>query len=268
MGSLTVIGAFLRRDWAVERSYRVAFVLDLLSSVGFLAIFYFLSPLVDDSKLGNSAQVSGSYFAFAVVGIIVFEVMQTGLTSFALRLRNDQTTGTLEALLMTPAPQLLIIGASAAYDLLRALAMGLVMLVLAALLGVDFHVTLTGLGTLLLAIPATIVLVAATGLAFAGSTIVFKQTASGLHLVTAGIAVLAGTYFPVSTLPAGLEAVARVLPFTWALDVLRPAALGGTIPADELVGLVLAAALAPFLAFFVFNASIRHAKAAGTLSQY
>ncbi len=260
-----MIWAFLRRDWAVERSYRAGFALDLLASTGGLAVFFFLSPLVDDSSLGQGAE---SYFAFVVVGLIVFEVMQTGLTSFARRLRSDQTTGTLEALLMTPTPQLLIIGSSAAYDLVRALATGIALLVLAAVLGVDFQVTLTGLGALLVAIPATVTLVAATGLALAGATIVFKQTTSMLHLFTAAIALLAGTYFPVSALPGALETIGNALPFTWALDVLRPAALGGRIPWEEVVGLAVAGAVAPFLAVVVFSVSIRRAKAMGTLAQY
>ena len=53
---------------------------------------------------------------------------------------------------------------------------------------------------------------------------------------TAGIAVLAGVYFPLSVLPEWLGDIARALPFSWALDLLRDCLLGGDPSVEQAPG--------------------------------
>ena len=46
--------AFLRRDWALAKSYRLSFVLELFGTFFSLALFFYLSKLIDGSEIARS----------------------------------------------------------------------------------------------------------------------------------------------------------------------------------------------------------------------
>jgi ABC-type transport system involved in cytochrome c biogenesis permease component len=197
MPTLWLIPAFLRRDWAIARSYRLAFVLDAVDSLVYLALFFYLGRVVDQSEIASRTELSEGYFAFAAIGLALMRVMQSGLTSFALQLRRDQTTGTLEALLVTPAPQSLVILGSTTYDLLNATVSGLVLVGLAiGFFGLHLTIEPSSVLVLLAAIPASLMLFAALGIAIAAFTVVFKEVTALLALVTTGLAVFVRGLLP------------------------------------------------------------------------
>ena len=70
-----VIAALVRRDYMVQRSYRLVFVLDVFYGIVNLLVFYFISQTFSDE---TTADLSGapSYFAFASVGIAITIVLQ------------------------------------------------------------------------------------------------------------------------------------------------------------------------------------------------
>jgi len=268
-GASSLLGVFLRRDWAIARSYRVNFGFELFHTVVSLVLFFYLARLVDESTFTSSDELDQGYFAFVVVGLAFMKFMETGLTAFALQLRTDQTTGTLEALLVTPAPQPLVVLGSATYDLLLAAVSAVVMLLIAVLgFGLDLSVDVSSILVLLAAIPASFGLFAAVGVVMAAITIIFKQVATLVSFATAGVAVLAGVYFPLSLLPGWLETLAKALPFSWALDVLRAALLGGDPSILKLTLLIAAGAIAVPASLALFAAAVNHAKRTGTLAQY
>ena len=96
-----VIAALVRRDYLVQRSYRLAFVLDLFYGIVNLLVFYFISQTFTDVA---TADLSGapSYFAFASIGIAITIVLQAASGGLAHRIREEQLTGTLEALTAQP----------------------------------------------------------------------------------------------------------------------------------------------------------------------
>jgi len=98
---LGVIAALVRRDYLVQRSYRLAFVLDLFYGIANLLVFYFISQTFTDV---TTADLSGapSYFAFASIGIAITIVLQAASGGLAHRIREEQLTGTLEALTAQP----------------------------------------------------------------------------------------------------------------------------------------------------------------------
>lgn len=266
---MLMLTAFLRRDWAIARSYRVPFVLGLADGLVGLVLFFSLGEIVDDSELASEAGLEQGYFAFAVLGWALLEVVQTGLVAFATRFRSDQTTGTLEALLATPAPISVLILGSALFDLVRALATGLALIGLAVVIfGFRPTLDLSGAGALVVVLPASLALFAALGIAIASFTVVFKQTTALLSLVSVGFAVFGGVYFPVTVMPGALEFIAEALPFTWALDVVRAALLEGDVPDSKLIGLAIAGPVCLPLAILLFQAAVNHSKRAGTLGQY
>jgi ABC-2 type transport system permease protein len=267
--ALSLVAAFWRRDWAIARSYRLSFGLGILDTIVSLALFFYLSRLVDQTELASKSQLSEGYFAFVIVGYALIHVMQTVVTSFAAQLREDQVTGTLEALLVTPAPPWLVVIGSATYDVLRAMFSGIAYLVLAVLIfGLDLSVDPSSFVALLFAVPASFALFTALGIAVAGLTVVVKQTLKLVSFLLTGIAVLAGVYFPTSVLPPALEAIAKLLPFTWALDVFRAALLGGDVSTTKVVLLVVCGGIALPLSVRLFGFAVSYAKRQGSLAQY
>jgi len=269
-GNLSVLAAFVRRDFSTARSYALPFALEMAQALVTLVLFFYLGTLVDGSRVSGGLGLQTSYFDFALIGLALFEIVQVTLVSFALKLRRDQETGTIEALLVTPARQTLVVIGGAAYDMVRATLLGALMLVLGVVL-FGFRPTLSGPDAVLAlaaAAPATMVFFAAVGISLAAFTIVFKETTAMVSFVAVGLALFGGVYYPVDVLPAGLDSLAQALPFTWAVDVFRAALLGGDIPAGRLFLLIGAALAAIPVAVALLHAALVHAKRTGTLAQY
>lgn len=266
--ALAWLAAFIRRDWKVARSYRLQFVLDLASIPLALALFYFLSRLIDQGQLPSDADLGQGYFSFAAVGLVVFRMVQTSLTSFSNKLRSEQTSGTFEALLASPVSPSVVVLGSASFELLRAAVGGVVTLLVAILLGLGLDLTWHSLVAVVIGLPALVATFAAVGVLVAAFAAVFKQVAALLGLVSAAMALLAGVYFPISVLPAPLQAVAEILPFTWGVDVMRAALLRGELAAGRLGLLVAFGVVALPVALWLFRIAIDHARRQGTLAQF
>jgi hypothetical protein len=88
-------------EYASRRTYRLAFLLDLVFGIANLLVYYFISRTLSigqHSDLGSAP----TYFAFALVGIAITNVIGAAATGLAYRIREEQFTGTLEALLVQP----------------------------------------------------------------------------------------------------------------------------------------------------------------------
>jgi ABC-type multidrug transport system permease subunit len=269
VSTLTVLAAFIRRDWRINISYRAGTALELATMLFSLALFFYLGHLIDNPAFGQAQGLSGGYFAYAVVGLALVRMVQASLSTFSRKLREEQTTGTFEVLMATPNRPGLIVLSSAAYDLLRATISALVLLLAAAaIFGVNFDTSPEALAFTVMALAGCVGLFASLGVAVAAFTVVFKQSTAFLALVVAFVSLLGGAYFPLSVLPDPLEAIAKALPFTWALDVLRDALLGGDVNLLQLAGLFASAAVLLPLTLWVFSIALRRARKTGTLATY
>ena len=262
------LAAFLRRDWRIARSYRLQFALDVAVAPLSLALFFFLSRLVDPARLPNDADLSEGYFSYAALGVVVLRMLQTALTSFATKLTTEQTTGTFETLLAEPISSTTVVLGTASFELLRALATGAITLLVAVAFGLRFQLGIGSIVGLLIGLPMLVATFAAVGVVLGAFAVVVKQVTALLGLATAAMGLLAGAYFPIELLPAPLRLVANVLPFTWGIDVLRAALLRGELAADRLALLTAFAAVALPLSLWLFRRSLNQARRAGTLGQF
>src|SRR5215207_947453 len=195
---LTVLAAFLRRDFRISISYRASFALEMLYALFFLALFYYLSQVVNEAEFSSRQGLSGGYFGYAAVGLALLTIVQVSMSSFSLKLREEQTTGTFEALIATPASPSLIVLASAVYDLLRATLSGLVLIGAAvAIFGLRLEVTPASIGTAAVALVGCLGLFVSLGVGVAAFTVVIKRTTGLLGMVVTGLALLGGVYFPI-----------------------------------------------------------------------
>lgn len=258
--------AFLLRDARIALSYRLQFLFQFVVVVFTVLILYFISQLI---RATPALEEYGGYLPFAAVGLAVSSYFQTGFSSFAGAIRNEQMAGTLEALLMTPTRIPVIVIASSVWDFFWATAVAITYLVTAqVLLGIH----LQGSWTLALALLfLTTLIFASLGVISASFVMVFKR-GDPIGLVIGSLStLLGGVFYPVSALPPWVQTISHLLPITYGLQGLRDVLLrGATLAAvwrDLLVLLAFAAVLVP-LSLLCFKKAVTRAKREGSLLQY
>lgn len=260
--------AFLRRDWQYETSYRGMMLLQMFGIVGSLVIFYAIGLLVDPNA-ASLQQYGGEYFPFALVGLAVSDFFNVGLRSFSNRLRLAQTTGTLEAMLVSRAPGHLIIGCAGIWDfIVAAIRLAIAVLIGAVFLDVEFEVSWAAL--MLISI-FSLICFAALGMLAAALIMVIKRGDAVAAFGNIFASVFAGALFPIELLPEWIRWVAYILPLHYALDGLRRSALVGE-PVGELQSNFLILGVAAFLlaplAVVALNRAIQWCRDDGTLGAY
>ncbi|MCD6014681.1 MAG: transporter permease [Solirubrobacterales bacterium] len=258
--------AIVRRDYLVRRSYRLAIGMDLVFGVMNLLLFYFISRTFEDAA---TAPLGGApdYFAFAVVGMAVTLVVQAAITGLAVRVREEQLTGTLETLVAQPLTatemSLGLCGVSFVFAMLRT---AFYLLVAGLLLGLDLAgADWSGFAIVLLATwPAMVSL----GILSGAVVMVVKRGQGVMGMFVFGMGLLSGAFFPVTVLPDWLEPVGAVVPTRFAYDGIRGALYQGSGWLADALMLVLFGAVFLPLAILAFAAAFKAAKRSGSLSQY
>lgn len=264
--STTAIGALIRRDRLIVTSYRLSFLLDAFYGVVNLVLYYFISKTfagASSSDLGSAP----TYFAFAAVGVIMGAVLEATSASIGYRLREEQVTGTLEAMSTTPVTPLELCLGIVGFPFLFASARAAFYLVVAAAL-LDLDVGNTSWIGLVLVFVATGAAIAPFGILSGAAVLVMKRG----HIVSGGLvllmSMLAGMVFPVSVLPARLEALSALIPLRYAFDGARQALFEGSgWQTDVLVLLLFAVVLWP-ISVVLFSKAGAWARRAGTLAEY
>lgn len=261
-----VVFAIVRREYLVSRSYKLALVVGLLYGVLNLAVYFYISRTLDP---GRSADLEGapSYFAFAAVGVAIGLVFQTSAVSLAARIREEQLTGTLEALVAHPVSSAEIaLGLIGLPYILAIARVGLYLLAATVLLGLELSdADWLGFAAVL---AATGLALSGLGMALGAVVIVVKRAGGFIGFATFGTSFLSGAFFPVSELPSWLRPLADVLPLRYALDGLRAALLRGQDWGGDAVVLVLFGAAALPASLWLFGCALHFAKGWGSLSEY
>lgn len=260
--------AFFRRDRRIEVSYRAGMLLRLGSSIITVGVFFFVGRTFDAAAPGLT-DVGSSYFAFVLIGIIAQEFLTQAVGGFGSALRESQTTGTLELMLLGPSRLVTLLGSSMLWLFTSAGLGALAYLVLGVALGVDVAGTdilaaLVGLGLLLIGL---------AGMGFvAGAAVLLVKRGNPVGWAFRGASVvLGGILYPVAVLPPVLQAVGQLLPITHGLAVLRGAVLEGQGVLELAQPLTLLALVSGgylVLGVAVFGAAIRHTRVDGSLAQY
>lgn len=264
------VWAFLVRDYYVETSYRLSFVFTIGGVVVRALVFFFLSEFIEAATGGLLGDYGGDYFSFVIIGIALGGYFSTGLTSFAKALRQSQTTGTLEAMILTPTPVSWLIIGSASWSYVYTTFRVLIYLVVGALfLGLDLS-RANYLAALLVLI-LSIVSFASLGILAASLIMVVKRGDPVTAVFGNASNLIGGVFYPVAILPAWLQVFSLMLPLTYALRAMRGALLLGATwnqLAPDILALVLFCVILFPLALLVFRYAVDRARAEGTLAHY
>jgi ABC-2 type transport system permease protein len=262
---LRAIWALIRRDFAVTASYRLAFYLDIGLGVVDLCIYYFISETFPQA----SADLGGapSYFAFAAVGLAMTIVIGATSTQLAQRVREEQLTGTLEALTVQPLSATeLSLGMGGLPFLFAMVRVAVYLIVAATILGVSFSgADWLGFSVVLAASAASL---SGIGIVLGGLVIVIKRGAVVAGLFTFLLGLLGGAFFPVSVLPGWLQTIGEVVPTKFAFDGLRAALYQGGNWEGDAVALAAIGVVTLPLAMWLFGVALAYGRRSGTLVQY
>lgn len=262
--------AFLKRDFSIALSYRIAFILQILGIFFGVASFYFLSRLFGNALVPQLEQYGGDYFSFVLIGLAFNGYLGLSLSSFASSIREGQMTGTLEIMLLSPTRLSAILFSSSLWDYLLT-TLNVVAYLLFGALVFGFNISQANYLTAFVVLILSVAAFSGIGILSAAIVLVVKK-GDPIAWIFGGVStLLAGVYYPISVLPNWLTPLSHVLPMTYSLDAMRLAMLKGysiyQVRYDILILLGFALVLTP-LAFLTFRKALKRAKAEGSLIQY
>jgi ABC-2 type transport system permease protein len=261
---------FLRRDFKVQMSYRLSFILQFFGMLFSSSSFYFVSQLLGAGATQYLSSYGGDYFSFVLIGIAFVGYQGVALNSFSGVVQSAQSAGTLEAMLVTPTRLSTILFSSSLWNFVFTSFRVLLYILLGVLVfGADLRNAnvLTGLVVLCL----TIVTLSGIGILSACFIMVFKRGNPVDFLFSSLSTLLGGVYYPIEVLPGWLQILARFFPLTYSLEAMRRALLTGASLADlwrEVAVLAVFSALLLPLSLVAFRYAVRQAKRDGSLMQF
>ena len=267
---MSIATAFLKRDVSVALSYRLSFALQIFGIFFSVASFYFLSRLFGAALVPQLQQYGGDYFSFVLIGLAFSSYLGLSLSNFSSSIREGQTTGTLEIMLLSPTRLSAILVSSSLWSYVMTTINVIIYLVVGALV-FGFNVSNANFLTAFVMLVLSIASFSGIGILSAAMVLVVKKGDPISWVFGGASSLLAGVFYPISVLPNWLTPLSHVLPLTYALDGMRLAMLRGyslyQVRLDILVLLGFALVLTP-ISFWAFRAALRRAKKEGSLIQY
>lgn len=162
------------------------------------------------------------YFSYMAIGMVSMIVMTTTMFS-GMSIVWDRRLGFLDKVLSTPVSRGAIIFAKVLNATLRAMFQATVILALAYLLGLQVSSTFTPLN--LLGVYAAIFMLgvglSSVFLAFSLRSTRLERPMQFVSLITMPLMFASNTFFPVSSMPDWMQAIASVNPMTYMTDAVR-----------------------------------------------
>ena len=215
---MNLILAFLTLDTHIALRYRFRFITDLIQTFFVLLIFFYLSR-----SLGELDMFKGEYFPYILLGVSFSKFYTTSGTSATSRLIDLQYMGLLDTIFVAPhsrAKTLLSMGSS---EVMRGFFFFLLN-IFAAVWVFDVSLSLSGhihWPILVLTFFITFCLCQVIGLIGVCSILLWKRINLVNMFSSMAMMLLGGVYFPIKVLPAWLQMVAKLVPFTQAMALLR-----------------------------------------------
>ena len=234
---LRKIGVFVKRDFRMLFTYKLAFFMSFVSIIFNLLYMVLFGSMFASSNLPALSQYGGDFISYIIIGSMGWGFLWSILNTTAFSLRTEMMMGTLESILLTPTRMYTMM---IAYTLFGCF-FGLISLVILLLIGLfAFGVAAfatANIFTLIIFILSSLMMMG-FGMIFSGITIWSKNIGQTIP-VFQGIALFfSGVYFPISVLPAFIQPVSRFIPFYYSIEGLR-LSLIPTTPTSTLIEYVL-----------------------------
>ena len=261
---------FLKKDIKLELSYKLSFLLRTLSVILFCLVFFFLAKMLGGARIPALQKYNGDYFTFALIGMAFYSLFTILLNSFSSRLREEQLTGTLEAIFLAPIRVPTFLTGISILSLTRGFLTVIIFFGVGAFL-LKANIAISNLPVFGLVLLLSTINFLSIGIIASSFILVFKRGNPVNWFLETLFLLAGGVIYPVSVLPGWLQKVSDVLPITYALKALRSSLIPGAITTGlktQIMVLLAGAIILLPLSFFLFYSAIRIVKNRGTLSHY
>lgn len=249
--------------------YPVDFWTSLVGPFFSVAVSVYLARAFIPPGVATSYSLAGvpDYRAFILTSMVLWSYIEAQL-HFGFALEGEMRRGTMESVFLSPLPSWCYLTGLSAYGMLRASLEALAALVMGFVFfgaGVAPNWSIMAVVFIL-----NLLMVYGYGLILAGAILVFR---SGMftYVWDCLLPLLVGETYSIAVLPKFLQSVARLVPLTYGLDLMRWAASGvptfAPVPFEFLVT-GASAVLLPAVGLWVFSVLERVTKRRGTLGQF
>lgn len=263
------IKAFLFRDFRIAASYQLNFLLTSINSFLILFLFFFINKLVVPSHSGIT-MYGENYFSYVLIGYAFFEYFQLLLNTFSGSIRNEQITGSFEAILSSQTSPYTSIILSSFYSIIISL-LQLFFIFAAGIVFFDFPIHNINIISSIVIFFLSIILFVSFGIFSAAFVIVLKKGDPISWVISGSNFILGGAFFPVSVMPGFMQSIAKIMPAKYILDALRLTILKNysldMVSRQATILLIISVVLFP-VSLQILSMAIKKAKKDGTLSQY
>jgi ABC-2 type transport system permease protein len=269
LAQLRVPWAFIVRDFRIESSYMLGFVLRIASVLLNVLIYYFIANVFGETAAPYLKDYGGNYFAFVIIGVAFSDYLELGISAISECIREGQMMGTLELMLLSPTRLLVVLLSSSLWSYVFATMRTATYMLVGMALGM--RLGNANIGVALLALLIAILSFNALGLFAASMVILMKRGTPLSWMIRVGSMLLGGVYYPVGVLPGWLQAIGQALPLTHALELMRRSLLLGegiSQLGPELLSLTAITVVLLPLGLLACHLAIGVARTDGSLSHY
>jgi len=270
-GQLGLAYAFVEREIALSKRYWaweiVWLVYGIVTSLS-VAYIGLAAPAISGGQVDEAA--ISRFVLYLLVGTIAWRFLGIIFENIGEVIAWERWEGTIEYTFMSPVPRLTHLLGMCAATLVRALAFSIGILAAVTLfVPVDLSHANVVSALVLLAVGA----LAFVGLGIASAAFPLMWTEKGLqmaYIVQAVVLLVSGVYYPVSVLPAWMQALSTISPATYVIRGMRAALMDGadiaTLWPEVWPALVVGVLSIP-LGLRLFIAVERYAKRTGRLKR-
>jgi len=262
--------AFLKKDFLIESSYKLSFLLNIFAVLVSILTYFFIDKLFGHRVVSHLEEFGVNYFSYVLLSMAFFSYIGVGLGSFSSRIRSEQIQGTLEALLLTPTTISTILLSLALWNLCFA-TLNVVIYILAGIFLFNINFTNVNLLSTLVILILTITSFSGLGILSASFIMVFKRGNPVGWVINSLQGLIGGVYFPITVMPVWLQFLARFFPITYAIRAIELAVYRGfglSQLGEEIGFLLLFSCLLLPLSFASFKYALKKARQQGSLLQY
>ncbi|MFH1074498.1 MAG: ABC transporter permease [Candidatus Firestonebacteria bacterium] len=257
--------AFIKRDFRIEKNYKLDFFLRLAGMFLYLCIFYFMGFWL---KKGN-IYFGGTFFLQVFLGIVFANILLIPLNAFSESLRQEQLYGTMESLFLSSKNNFSLLFGGVAYPLVYGFLETIIYL------GALFFIPLPGEINILFMIPGVVLglfSMAALGIISASFILAFRRGDPVNFLLNAGLTLLGGVFFPVGILSGWLFKLALINPITHSLELIRIGfGFKSSFSWSPMVSVIFLAVFSMVVlpvSFYAFKLAVKHVEKTGSLDKY
>ncbi len=261
--------ALARANWIMFASYRLRLVMSVGALVVTVVPLYFVAGALQPVMGQAIRDEAHNAFGFILLGMAALSLVSIAVNSLPQQVAAGISTGTLEALLATPASLPALLLGMVAFDLEWATIRTVLFVGAGWVLGAEI------VGAKIAPAAAILLLLVAVhlaiGLLAAALVIAFRTAGSIPKVILLASGLLGGVYYPTHVIPSWLQSASALLPLTYGLRALRRVLLEGQSLAAVGTDLGILAGygiLLTMIGAMALKVALRYARSHGTLSQY